>query len=338
MFDNLTKYEFREMSDEAVEKSKAIISAKEHLEWNGKQSIQEMISTSEGGKDFVEKITYDLYRGRERVELVYKNFYDTQVDANYPELITDKSMGKVEVVFLKVLENENVRFGRLGAGEEKVVRFYTYATGVEITEDMIEYNQTWAISEVSLSFGEAYNMLLNHMHLSPIISGTYVTTAGGLATQKTTQNAGTPQLVAFDTTLEKTLRNALQVFPNGTKILANSFDQNTLEAALFSSMYADNTPTNLKRSIKPTDIIYYDGAEITVGDKTYTYDGVAEGFVYLIAPKRQFKEKVKHDLRLSTLDENPRRLIAGGSVGRSRRAVYAALGGKYGAIKIDIAA
>lgn len=338
MFDKLTKQELREMADGAVDVAVKTISEGEHLEWANKEPLQEMISTSEGGKEFVEKVTYDMYRGRERVPLLYTEFYETLTDPNYPRVIIDKTMGPVEVVFVKTLENENVRFGRIAPGEEKVVQFFTYAAGVEITEDMIEYNETWNMTEVSLAFGENYNKLLNHLHLSPIISASYTTSVGGLVGQRNAQNDGTAQLVAWDTNLEKTLQNALQILPGGTKVLANSFDQNTIEAALFGSMYEDNSPTRLKRSIKPDDIVYYDGDEVTVGDKVYEYEGVTAGYIYLVTPRAQYKERVKHDLRLSAVEENPRRLIAGGSVGRSRRAVYAANGGKRGTIKIDIAA
>jgi hypothetical protein len=331
--------DFNLIAEQARLDAVQLISENKHLEWavTEKKPLQETISTSEGGKDFVEKVTYDIYRGRENVALVYGAIYDTLTDANYPETITENTMGPVQVVFVRTAEFQGVRFGRIAPGEEKIVRFYTYAAGIEITEDMVEYNQTWNISDVSVAFGENYNKLLNHLHLDPIISGSYTTTGGGLAAQKAAQIAGTAQLIAYATSVEQTLKNALQVLPKGTVVLANSFDQNTIEAALFGSMYADDSPTTLKRTITPSDIIYYDGDEVVVGDKTYEYTGVTAGFIYLIVPKRQFKERVKHELRLSQLNADVSRLMAGGQVGRSRRAVYAALGGKYGVIKVDIA-
>lgn len=335
----MTKKEFRLLTEQAVVNVQELLSEGKAIEWgNVKETpLMETVGTSDGGKEFVEKVTYDIYRGRERVPLVYGRIYETIVDANYPRVLTEKNMGPVQVVFVKTLEFEGVKFGTIGPGEEKVVRFFTFAAGIEITEDMIEYNETWNITEVATAFGENYNKLLNHNHLDPIISGSYTTTGGGLAAQKAAQEAGTAQLIAFDTDLETTLMNAITVLPRGTVILANSFDQNKIEAALAASMYQDNSPTKLKRTITANDIIYYEGSEVEVGEKIYEYPGVTAGYIYLVVPQRQFKERVKHDLRLSTLDEEPRRLIAGGTVGRSRRAVYSALGGKYGAIKVDIA-
>jgi len=313
----------------------------------GLVKVKEQISTSDGGKAYVQKITYDAYRGRENMPLLYKELYTTQVNAAYPELITAKEMGPVQVVFLRVTEGGSVKFGTLKAGIESVVKFYTYAAGIEITQDMIEYNKTWEITDVAVAFGENYNKLLNHLHLSPIIGGSYTTTGGGLAGQKTAQedeDAPVAQLIAWDTDLKKTLRNALQILPRGTWILANSADQFVLEEAIVTAFYGTTNneltriPTTVQRMLSPSKIIYYDGEEVRVGDKVYTYDGVTAGYAYLIVPKVQFQEKIKHDLRMEALSVNPRRLVQGGQVGVTRRATYYKLGGKYGAIKIDIAA
>lgn len=314
------------------------------LEWadelaNGKTTIKEMIGTDDGAREFIEKTTYDLYQGRESVPLLYKPFYRTQTDSNFPKTMTTEEFGPVEVVFLEKLEGEEVVFGSLGPGVTKVVSFVTYAAGIEYDEDILEWNQTWRVSEISIAFGEAYNKLLNHIHLNPLIGGSYTTTGGGLAAQKVAQEAGTAQLIAFDTDVATTLRNALTVLPRGTLILANSADQFKLEDAIAGSMLADASPSQVKRVLNPANIVYYDGDEITVGEKTYTYTGVTAGFIYLVVPGgRNFREYIKHDLRVDSGDGDLSRLILSQVVGRARRAVLAALGTKYGAIKVDIAA
>lgn len=315
------------------------------LQWGaelsaGKTTIQEMLGTDDGIREFIEKTTYDLYSGRENVPLVYKPFYRTQTDRNFPKTMTTKEFGPVEVVFLEKLEGEEVKFGSLGPGVEKVVRFVTYAAGIEYDEDILEYNQTWRLSEISVAFGEAYNKLLNHIHLDPIISGSYATTGGGLAAQKTAQEAGTQaQLIAFDTDVATTLRNALTVLPRGTLVLANSADAHVIEDALAGAMLADTSPSIVKRNIRPENVVYYDGDSVTVGNKEYTYGGVTAGFLYLIVPGgRNFREYIKHDLRVDSGDGDLSRLILSQVVGRARRAVSVALADKYGAVKVDIAA
>lgn len=325
-------------AEQALEFVQEMISEGNHIDWDMSEfeTVSEMISTDDGLQGALKKVTYDVYQGREAVPLVYKSLYNETTDANYPKLIEENFQGPVQVVFVKIAEGQQVRFGRLAEGETQTVKFYTYAAGIEITEDMVEYNETWNITEASTAMGEAYNKVLNHMHMSPIISESYTTTGGGLAAQKKAQNDGTPQEIAFDTDIETTLQNAIKVLPQGSKMVINSFDRTRVEQALAGAMYEDLSPNAVKRKFSLDDIVEYDGDEVVVGDKTYEYAGVTEGEAYLVTPQRQFRERIKHDLRLSQLAENPRFLTAGGTVGRARRAVSAALGGKYGGIKLNL--
>jgi hypothetical protein len=313
------------------------------LEWgedilSGRVPLKEMIGTDDGASEFVEKTTFDLYQGRENVPLLYKGIYSTLTDANFPEVLRVEEFGPVQVVFLEKYEGGEVKFGAMGPGTEKFVKFVTYAAGIEYDEDIIEYNKTWRVTEINIAFGEAYNKLLNHIHLNPIISATYTTTGGGAAAQKVAQEDGTAQLVAFDTDVETTLKKALQILPRGRFVLHNSFDINTLENAIAGSMLPDLQPDSLKRTLSNSTFVAYDGDEVVVRNRTYTYTGVAAGFVYMLVPKQNFKEYVKHDLRVDSDNGDLSRLIIAQVVGRARRAVFAGVGGKYGAVKVDIAA
>jgi len=330
--------------EQAVDNASSIIAEQKALDWSPKVkasevTVKEMIGTDDGSREFIEKTTYDLYSGREAVPLVYKQLYTTINDRNLPRTLTEEEFGPVQVVFLEKFEGGEVRFGSLGPGTSKAVTLHTYAAGIEISEDMLEWNQTWRMSEVSVAFGESYNKLLNNMHLTPIIGGTYVTTGGSLAAQKVAQeDTLIAQLIAYDTDLPTTLRNAMQVLPRGTKLLINSADRYVLEDAIASSMYADTSPSVVKRRLSSGDLIEYDGETVTVGGKEYTYTGVASGFVYFMVPKKMFKEYVKHGLRIDSGDGDLSRLIVTQMVGRSRRGVMTSLGNKQGAVKIDIAA
>lgn len=314
------------------------------IEWaddivSGKATVSEMIGTGDGAQDFLEKTTFDAYQGRENVELLYKDIYQTREDATFPKLLTAKEYGAVQVVFVEKLEGGEVKFGELGPGTEKVVRFHTYAAGLEWSEDMVEYNEFWSLTDASLAFGEAFNHLLNHMHLSPIITGSYTTTGGTDDTQKTAQKNGTAQLIAWNTNLITTLERAFAVLPKGSIVLHNSADSIYLERQIATDLLDDQgTPGPVKRRWGALKFVEYDGEEITVGDKTYTYGGVTAGFIYIIVPKKNFVEYIKHDLRIDSGDEDLSRLIVDQMVGRARRAVFAALGGKDGAIKVDIRA
>lgn len=314
------------------------------LEWgpaiiNGEATVKEMIGTDDGASDFLEKTTYDVYQGREAVELVYKTIYSTREDANFPRLIRAKEYGPVQVVFLEKFEGGEVRFGSLAPGVEKVVEFKTYAAGLEWSEDMVEYNEFWSLTDAGLAFGEAYNKLLNHLHLGPIVTGTYVTTGGGIAAQKAKQeDPDTPaaQLVAFDTDVKTTLQNAFDVLPLADYALINSGDSDYLEREVAKDLLDDDSQGPVRRRWDRISKVIYDGSTVDVDERTYTYDGVDAGFVYLLVAKRQFTEYIKHDLRLDSDDGDLSRLIVSQLVGRARRAVFAGLTGKYGVIKVDI--
>lgn len=308
-------------------------------------TIKEMIGTDDGGAAFLQKINYDLVEGEAQVALLYKGIYETVTDASLPEVFIDESMGDFQVVFLKKLEGGEVTFGAMGPGERKVVQIFTWAAGLEYSEDMVEYNKLFQISRAGKAFGRSYNKLLNHLHLGPIITGTYTTTGGGLAAQKTAQegngtaNSGVAQLIAYNTSIEQTLLDAVQVFPNGYFMLVNSFDVPALQGAIAASMLPDMSESVVKAKLRTENFIVYDAVTIKVGKRTYTYDGVAQGFMYLVSnAKANFTEYIKHDLRTDAGDGNLSRLIVSQIVGRARRGVMAAIGGAQGAVKVDIAA
>lgn len=309
-------------------------------DWGDGVTLSEMISTDSGAQEFLEKVTFDLYQGREAVDLVYTRIFNRTVDANLPKTLDLDELGPVQVVFLQHVEGGEVAFGAMAPGTGKTVKINTWAAGLQYTEDFVEFNQTWRATENAEAFGEAYNKLLNHLHLGPIVTYTgYATEAGGVSAQKAAQKAGTPQLVAFDTDIATTFKKARQILPRGTVIMTNSMDTETILDGIKSDFYADDrTPTALNRAFSQDSILEYDGTEVEVGGKEYVYDGVQAGTAYLVAAKsRNFREFVKHELRMDSDNADLSRLILEQLVGRTRRGVLAGLGGEFGVIKINLA-
>jgi len=306
------------------------------MEFAESVQVSEMLGTDSGTREFIEQVTYSAYSGREAVPLLYGSIYRTISDANLPQTLTEKEFGPLQAVFLQFWEGGEVKFGALSPGTEKTVSINTWTTGMEYNEDIVEFNQTWRVAEIATAFGEAYNKLLNHLHLGPIVSASFTTTGGGLAAQKTAQEDGTAQEIAFDTDIETTLSNALQVFPNGSLLLHNTFDAQRIEEAVASAIYTDGSANVVKRAFGSMPKIAYDGDSVTVRKIDYTYPGVAVGEAYLLVPKRQFVEYEKHGLRVDSNDGDLTRLVLAQVVGRTRRGVFAALGGKYGVIKINL--
>lgn len=284
-----------------------------------KKTIQEMITTSQGSMDLLEKVRVDVEFGLAEVPLVYGPVYDT-IPGPFPggQVQINENTLEGRVVFLQHFEGGEVIFGTLAKGVPATVGIATYAAGFEWTEDMIEFDKTWEISLNNRAFGKAYNYLLNHLHLSPILSYSYTApnqvpaNATGATTQEKT-------LLTFQAAYSEAVLASPQRTP--TVLLANEADRFNIEDALLVPV-RDSQGNPLARV--PVDtIIYYNGATITNGVKTYTYPGVTQGKCYFIFPRQRFKELVHHDLRIDIGPEDISRLIEGQQVGRARRGLYA---------------
>jgi hypothetical protein len=301
-------------------------------------TVSEMIGTGDVPTEFLQTVQYNLAEGQEQVPLLYNDIYDTTTDRSLSEVVVRKTPGSASVVFLRHLEGGEVVFGDLEAGEESMVRLFTWAAGLEFSEDFVEYNKLYDIARLAKAFGQNFNKLKNHLHLGPFTTSTsFVTTGTTMAQQKAAQDAGTPQLIPAQATVADTFRRALSVLPQGSIVLHNSADIYTIQDAIAGDYLSDNTtPSDTKRRLTAAKFIAYDGVSIKVGGKTYTYAGVAPGDVYIIAPKQNYESLVKHDLLTDTVTGDFSRLILQQMVGRARLGVFAAHGGSDGAVKVDL--
>ena len=321
---------------------------------SGKTTIAEMIGTPDGAAEFLEKITFDLAAGQETVPLVYQAIYTTRTDENFPETMTEKTIGNVQTVFLQKLEGGEIKFGSISGGEEVTVRLRTYATGIEYDEDIAVYNQTWRVASIGESFGASYNKLKNHLHLDAIVSATY---SGSLAAATATSAqirtaiknqrgyldtdgskvAGVAQKIVGDLADPKTWRAVAQVLPRGSVILHNSFDELAIRQALDADVTVvgnTNKAGLAQRKFANATFVAYDGEIFNVGEDVYEYEGVQPGECYVIVPKTNFVEYEKHGLRVDSGDGDLSRLVLAQVVGRTRRGLLAAVGGENGAVKV----
>ena len=270
--------------------------------------------------DLLEKVRIDIDVGLADVPLLYQPLYE-RIDGPFPGgsvQIGGDVLFDANVVFLQKLEGEEVVFGTLArAGAPSFVPISTYAAGFEWTEDMMEFDRSYEVGMNARAFGRAYNYLLNHIHLSPIIAATYT---GGNAIAATTGNGSlvANTLVQFQNAYRTAALAVPQRVP--TVILANEADRFQIEDALLTPVL-DSTGNELRRV--PVDtIIYYNGATVTNGVNSFTYPGVTQGTCYFIAPKMRMKELVHHDLRVDVGPADISRLIEGQQVGRARRGLY----------------
>jgi len=283
--------------------------------------VGEMLTSGsvEQFKDLLRKVVLDVELGREQVQLLYQPIYDRIQDANLPRVLDAKWALTGTVVFTEHIEGEEVKFGRLQAEQGPIARILTYTAGFEYTKEMKDFNEAFSVEILNRSIGEAYNALLNHIHLSPIINFAYKS-ANKTAYQG---ESGDPAWVGIYKTLVKAVADAATAKRPGTILLASSADQHLIEMALKGGHQVEGTIYPAVTGIQ--SVIYYDGWEVAVGKKSYTYDGVTPGKAYLIRPKRGFKELLKQDLRVEATSGDLSRLIESQIVAYAYRGVYAAV-------------
>lgn len=270
-------------------------------------------------KDLLRKVVLDVELGKEQVQLLYKPIYDTITDPNFPEVLDAKWAMHGNCVFLEHMEGDEVKFGSISAEHGPTARIRTYTTGFEYTKKMIDFNETFNVELLNKSMGEAYNALLNHLHLYPIIGYTYK------AANKTAFQGGEgdPIWLGMYKTFVQAVKDTRIAKRPGTVLLANSADAMDIEMALRGGH-------QIEGSIYPAipginSIIYYDGWETTVGKKHYEYKGVESGKAYLIRPKRGFKELIKRDYTVETGNKDVSRLVEEQIVAYCYRGVFAAI-------------
>lgn len=284
--------------------------------------LGEMLTTPAGLENLIQKTVIDLQLGREAVPLLYGPIYRRVEDPNFTQNVDVWPFVNAQVVFLEHLELEEVKFGARKIGAKDTVPIITYAAGFQWTEDMVLYDKTWEVAEVNRAMGEAYNALLNHIHLYPILSYSYA------AKNKTAADAtGSTLLEKLRNTIKAGLKHAAQDLNTDTGaprrptiLLAHSSRRWELEECL-QRMQIGGT---VYPAISQIDtLIFYDGWSITVGKKAYSYAGCAADKAYLIEPQKYYRELVKHDLRVDADNGDLSRLIEKQVVGRARRGVIA---------------
>lgn len=296
--------------------------------------VGEMITSASTVSFFLKKVVLDLEMGKAKIPLLYKDLYDTKEDRNFPETFDAKWIQEGQIVFLKHVEGEEVKFGTMTSEEGAVARLYTWSAGFEYTEDMVEYNQSFNMEFLNEAMGEAHNALLNHIHFSPIIDYSYASDnqtpasteyddpayegIGALRrkvlnTNQTLKDAVKATRVKDSKGKSRAGSNILLIHSSNEQLIADSLNALQLQGDVVSGVEGI------------TKVIAYDGETITVGEKVHTYSGIPTTKCYLVKPKQFLKELIKHGLQVDADNADISRLVEKQIVGRTRRGVYAGI-------------
>jgi len=280
--------------------------------------LGELMTTDSDMVELMEKVVLDVELGRERVPTVYGAIYDRIVDANFPRVLEAKWALEGLVVFLERLEGGDVKMGTVAAEEGPIAKIRNWAAGFEYTEEMLLYDHTFDMEMLNRAFGEAYNALLNHIHLHPIIDVNYT---GDNQTSPQGEN-GEPFSVQLAKTIKQGQKDAANHRrPADTLLLSRKYEVD-LEDAMERQWY-DGTEYRPLTGLD--NIVFYDGWKTTVGRKEYVYEGCPDNTAYLIRSQRGFKELVKHGLMIDGQPGPIRRLVEECVVGRTYRGIFAAV-------------
>lgn len=245
----------------------------------GNGRVFEFIGNDTFGAEWVTRQRFEIDAGRDMEPILYTPFYNTINDPNLPKIIDTFKLGPGGVVLESITEGGEVQFGTVLSSNE-AVRLAHYGVGLEYSDDLVAYNQLWSVSIFERQVGIAYNALLNHVHLYPILSYTY-----GAANQQAAVTSGTTLEDDYMLTLEAAITKSRTDTANPRRgpyaLLVSPQNLFAFERAMFRVPQEGFT-----RQTSAIDVIQavvaYDGWTGTRGNLTTTYPGVTTNKAYLV--------------------------------------------------------
>lgn len=276
-------------------------------------TVHEFISTDNFGSAFYERQRFEVDAGRDLEPLLYSPFYQILEDSTLPRLVNIDRFGPANVVFSVIQEGGEVKFLTVG-GTSFSVPISQYAVGVEYSKALVMFNEMWSLAEVERQVGVAYNALLNHIHLYPIISGTYgannYTDAAAL-----TFESGATQAEKYHRTIEAAITAAVADGTNPRRgpygLLVPTGQSFAVERAL-TSVPQQGFSRQSAAASRISVVVAYDGWTGSRGNLVTTYPGVDAGYAYMVdlgLRSRNFRSYVKQGLQRTSGNPDVSRFI-----------------------------
>lgn len=280
------------------------------------------IAAADFDKAFVTRQRYEIDAGRDEEPLLYQPLYSQINDPNLPQVIPVNRLGPAGVIWEEINEQGEVKFAQLSESAD-TVKIVQYAAGVEYTENMVRYNQTWNFPLVERRVGISFNALLNHLHFSPIINATY-----GSSNLTGAATGGANRMENILRTLENAIIHGVDDNVNRRNgpyiILCSTADQFLLERLLTNvgqlGYQAQSTAIGLISAV-----IAYNGWSGVRGKKAVTYPGCTTNTFFLISLNNQqedFQSWTKIDFERSQGNADVSRFILEQVVFQTHRGVF----------------
>lgn len=276
------------------------------------QGLVEAVTTSaDVSSDFFKRMEYEVEAGRKEVPILYDGIYEIMVDPNLPEVIEVDKLGPAGVTFNEIPEGGQVDFASITSTGYTLKQKH-YGVGLSYTEDMFRYNQTWLFPGLERDFGAAYNALLNHVHLYPIINYSYDSSNTTDGSSLTTFRADDPLPKKYRLALQQAIADGFDDDDNPKYgpywILCSTRDAMIMSQGLNSmNVIFNDANTSTSAATIPligvgtiAGIIAYNGWAGNMGKENKSYTGVSDGTAYLISTRQSrydWQSKFNHDLR-----------------------------------------
>jgi hypothetical protein len=263
------------------------------------QRVYEFIGSDSFSDEWNQRQQFEVDAGRDEEPILYTSIYDVINDPNLPEVVNIYKIGPGGVIFEEIFEGGEVKFATVGSSQE-TVRIRHYGVGLEYTKDLVVYNRLWDVAIHERQAGIAYNALLNHVHLNPILAYSY-----GSANQTAAVTSGATLQEDYLLTLEAAITAARTDTSNPRRgpynLLVSSANLFSFEKAL-SRVPQFGVDLQAGSAISAVqNVIAYDGWTGTRGGKSVSYAGVTANKAYLVDTANKmldFKSYMKQDLRL----------------------------------------
>lgn len=276
---------------------------------DGGQNIYEFVGTDNFGSAWYERQRYEVDAGRQAVPILYTPIYSEVRDPNLPRNVTINKIGPGGVVLERIYEGGEIKFASVQSSSQ-TAEIVHYGVGLEYSKQLVAFNELWTVSIVERAVGQAFNALMNHLHLSPILTYTYAA-----ANQTAANTSGATDTEDFLLTIEDAITNSRADTTNprqGPYTLLISSSQATIvgKALTVVPQQGVTLRSDILNSIN--NIVVYDGWTGTRGAVSTTYAGVTSGKGYLVSSQFQdqdFQSFIKQDLAEAGQQQDVSRLL-----------------------------
>ncbi len=259
-------------------------------------AIAEFIGSGDFNAAFGTRQQYEVEAGRDLEPILYESFYNIVQDSSLPKIVNVNKLGPGGFVLEEIKPGGEVKFGTVGESSYSV-RQIGYAVGLEYTKELVMFNEVWNMSIAERAVGIAYNALLNHIHINPILTASY-----GSANQTAADATGSTAMEKIVLTLDNAVSAAMSDTSNPRRgpydLLIAPADYIRIKNAMNLTIQDGNGERYAGASMIQ-NVIAYDGWSGTRGKKSTTYAGVTAGKAYLISKQyvdEDFQSWVKQGL------------------------------------------